>query len=142
MSDTPQSEIVKELGLNPTKMGAIRAKHLASTDWWKDPANKNRVMLTPEGVDKLRIYAAAIRDSPQVVPEFIKCRVLGICPNQKQLWIRVDHGEKGYLREIMDIPKKLRGKFHRGKTVRVEVIRGATETIYRHESQGTGYRTS
>ncbi len=55
--------------------------------WQKDPANKNRVMLTPEGVDKLRIYAAAIHESPQVVPEFITCQVLGVCPNKKQLWI-------------------------------------------------------
>ena len=131
-----QTELVKELGLPSTNMTAIRKKHLASADWFKEG---NSVYLTAEGVFKLRLWWENRDDNPGVVPEFIECRVHSPCPNHNRVWIIVDHGPKGKLKEECAIPRRLHSRLTKGKPITVEVVRDVTGVSYRHEDLATGY---
>ena len=62
MIDVRQSDLIREIGIAPSKMKKVRAKHLADDDWYKDGAT---IWIKPSGEWKLRVYAEAGNDAPE-----------------------------------------------------------------------------
>ena len=138
------AELAKELGIPAGSLGMIREKHLTSDDWYRLSKRGRPVMLTEEGESKLRIYAECHNSEPQVVPTFKTVQFWGVCPNRERVYARMDFGpEEGWRRIEVIVPRRLHDRLRttkKGKVeFKVEVIRGAAKTLYRHESLASGY---
>lgn len=134
-----QAELAKQLGTDAKTLARLREERLASQDWFKRPGRgRPKVMYTREGAFKLQNYFENHNECPQLVPKFIECLVLERLPNREYVNIKVDHGEKGALKEPCLIPRRLWESMKPGiSRIKVEEVRDAKGVAYRHEELAT-----
>lgn len=127
----PQPPLLKELGIHPSEIKEIRQKHLNTGDWFKD---KNRIFYTPEGEKKLRIYAAAWEETPQVVSYFSDAIILHPLPHPQWVAVKIENADGEWIKLNCAIPLRMRPLMGKGKKIRVEVVTDSTGTTARYEA--------
>lgn len=126
----PLASLLEELGLkdNPTR---LRRRHLAENDWFM--GERKKVYLTDEGERKIRIYAAAKDESPQVIQTFRTATVKRRHPNPAWVMVEVADDDGGSMVINCAIPRKLQSRIIPGKKIRVEIVTDGVTTTARHE---------
>ena len=138
-TDTRQSDLARELGLDVCRMKRIRAEHLCSADWFTH-GRGNCVWITAEGQRKLRIWAETKDDVPHVSHYFMggkkedEVEAWAPLPHPEWIEIRFKDGNGEWVKAPCRVPRRLKNRFTRGKPIRVEVVQSNSETGYRHES--------
>lgn len=121
------TEAVKRLGSSNIVMAKLIKAKLTEHEAVRD--ENNRLWVTPEGMDKLRLAL----DIPLAVPTRYRAKVLANAANPKYVFIKIEGKDNKHL---CVIPRKLQGILV-GKNIWVDAITDASGgTTYRHESLG------
>lgn len=121
------TEAVRRLGSSNIVLAGLIKKKLSDKEVVRD--EKNKIWITPEGMDKLRLAL----DIPLAVPTRHRATVLCSAVNPKWVYVKIDGKDNKHL---CLVPRKLQGDVLVGKTIFVDEITDVNGTTYRHESLG------
>jgi hypothetical protein len=121
------TEAVRQLGSSNIVLAGLIKKKLGDREVVRD--EKNKVWITPEGMDKLRLAL----DIPLAVPTRHRAKVLMSAINPKWVYVKIEGKDNKHL---CLVPRKLQGNVLVGKTIFVDEITDVNGTTYRHESLG------